>query len=65
MSAKKPNKAIGDAYDKLVSAQDAVAGCGMFAPEPMKSRDLPGLIEAMQTAQVEFSLVLEEAGLLG
>lgn len=47
-------------YAALESAMNSVAGCGMFDPEQLKSRDLPRLIEAMQEASVEFGMALEQ-----
>jgi hypothetical protein len=53
---------LHEAFGKLESAINAVAGCGMFAPKPAKSRDLPNLIEAMQDASVAFGDLLEAFG---
>ena len=58
------NEKIREAYEELTSAENAVAGCGMFAPEPMKSRDLPRLIEAMQEKSIALGEALEEAGVI-
>lgn len=45
---------IRNAYGNLSSALNALAGCVMFAPPPLKVADGPGLAEKAQQAAFEF-----------
>lgn len=56
-------QAIIDAYEDLTNATAAVTGCAMFAPDHLRKRDLPGLVEAMVEAEGELLAALEAAGI--
>ena len=45
---------LREAYGELSSALNALAGCIMFAPPPLKVADGPGLAEKAQRAAFEF-----------
>jgi hypothetical protein len=49
-----------EAYEKLTSAINAVAGCMMFAPDHLKLKDGPRLSEEMQQAAFECDQVVSE-----
>jgi hypothetical protein len=49
-----------DAYEKLSSAVNAAAGCVMFAPDSLKIKDGPGLLEKVQHAAFEFDIAIQK-----
>lgn len=51
---------FADAYEKLTSAINAVAGCLMFAPDHLKLKDGPRLSEEMQRAAFECDQVVSD-----
>lgn len=57
-------QAIAHAHDAISSAINALVGGAMFAPEPSRRRDLPGLVDTLREAEAELLAALEAAGVV-
>lgn len=56
--------AIVAAYEALTDRMVGVVGCAMFAPDAMRKRDLPGIVEAKDDAERALNVLLEDAGVI-
>jgi len=55
-------RAILVAWEALCSANSRVIGCASFAPDALRQRDLPRLVEALAAAEWAMGEALEAAG---
>lgn len=62
---EEQKQAIAQAWEAVVEAENAVVGCAMFAPDALRQRDLPGLVEKAATAETRMGEALEDAGIIG